>query len=504
MQLAMFDSNSEPENSYKFANPGRAKTRRRTEDSSPYVDTSKSTWSWSEDGTEYHIIWDELDWSATETEIAKAYIFHRLESRSPHTVASDASMIKTISLISRSQGFPWSTSGALAIMTRLYHDYSAVSAINFRVFYCWCASSGKPGFFLDTYFHLDETKLYRRNSYESLFLHQRYVTPEQETLILRLIDESYDPDDWHSLQANVILHLAFELAPRPSQMYALNAEDLEVVEASGAEANEANYFSLWLPLGKQRGAGVPERRPRRISAQLAKKIQLLTVLNNDLFGIPVKPLFWSMRRERLPASYISKALLDAMTPLGEQAVGARLMRHHLGQGLADQGASADVIAEALGHNSTVAARAYIAATPTIAKIKSRALGKSDSYRNIMKMMLTGDISDKQSFPKERWVKGVVHLQYVVGVGGCGLPANNHCPKNPIYSCYTCRRFHPFSDGPHEEVRSALEMQAQTFIDSAANAAELDRTRVPVQLEQTLEAVSTVVQKCREKLEAGNE
>ncbi|MFJ9449130.1 hypothetical protein [Herbaspirillum sp. NPDC101397] len=447
--------------------------------------------------------WDELDWSQTETEIAKAYIFHRLESRSPHTVASDALMIKTVSVLSRSHNAPWSTPGALSLLTQLYQHHAAELAILFRVFYCWCASSGKPGFSLETYFHLDETTLYRRSSYESLFLHQRYVTPEQETLILRLIDESYDPDDWHSLQTNVILHLAFELAPRPSQMYALNADDLEVVEASGGTANEDNYFSLWLPLGKQRGAGVPERRPRRISAQLGKKIQFLTALNEGLFGKPVKALFWSAREERLRASYIGVALRDAMMLLDGQTVGARLMRHHLGQGLADQGASADVIAEALGHNSTVAARAYIAATPTIAKIKSRALGKSDSYKNIMKMMLTGDISDKQSFPKERWVKGVVHLQYVVGVGGCGLPANNHCPKNPIYSCYTCRKFHPFSDGPHEEVRSALEMQAQTFIDSAANAAELGRTRVPVQLEKTLEAVSAVVQKCREKLEAGN-
>ncbi|MEM4988010.1 hypothetical protein V8G57_11490 [Collimonas sp. H4R21] len=485
---------------YAFPNPGRAKIRVRTEDAEHYVDTTGATWKWTDSGTKYRIRWNEIRLPETVKEIAKAYIFHRLESRSPHTVGSDASMIKDIGAIENSIVFPWTTESALAILVNLYKR-DVKLAIFFRVFYCWCLASGKPGFSRETYFVLEETKLNISSPYQSLFLHLRYVTQEQEILVLRIIKDSYDPDDWHALRSNVLLHISFELAPRPSQLYALNAEDLEVLKIPSKDlANKENeFYSLWLPMAKKRGAGIPERRPKQISTELGNKIQQLIRLNEVLFGKNINALFLKSSRIRLSAYSISVCLIQKLEPLNlPTGGGATLLRHHLGQGLADQGAPADVIAEAMGHNSTVAARAYIAATPTIAKIKARALGKNDTYKSIMKMMLTGEIAARDDFDKERWVKGVVHTQYLVGIGGCDLPAQNHCPKNPIYSCYTCRDFHPFADGPHDKVRSALEMQAQFFIDAALKSMELDRSRVPVQLEQTLEAVDAVISRCNEK------
>lgn len=50
-----------------------------------------------------------------------------------------------------------------------------------------------------------------------------------------------------------------------------------------------------------------------------------------------------------------------------------------------------MIAELLGHNSTVAARAYVTATPNIARIKEKALGKSPAYQRIMRSLLTGEV-----------------------------------------------------------------------------------------------------------------
>jgi integrase len=395
------------------------------------------------------------------------------------------------------ESFPWKTSDAVRAMAALASADGILSII-FRVFYCWCLNSGKPGFDKHTYFALAETKVIRPSPYESIFLHQNYFTPAQEILLLQHIEDTYDPDELLILQRNVLIHLCFELAPRPSQIYALDAVDLSITSLpaiSDIQPANTEFFSLSLTMGKKQSAGMPEKRPRRISKLLAQKFEELIALNDLLFGGSSRAMFINSRGKRVPATRIGKMICEEMESLANSPGGTTLLRHHLGQGMADQGAPADVIAEALGHNSTVAARAYVAATPAIAKIKSRALGRNKTYKKIMDMMLTGKITEKSSVPEERWVRGIVHLQYIHGIGGCDLPAHTQCPKNPVYSCYTCRDFHPFSDGPHSDVRIALEQQAQTFIKAAADHMELERSRVPVQLEVTLEAVDAVIQRC---------
>lgn len=116
-----------------------------------------------------------------------------------------------------------------------------------------------------------------------------------------------------------------------------------------------------------------------------------------------------------------------------------LLRHHLGQGLADQGTPSDMIAEMLGHNSTVAARAYVTATPNIARIKEKALGKSPAYQRVMRSLLTGKVVQRRDTVAERAIRGVIDTQYIGDIGACALPVHTHCPYNPVYACYTCKQ-----------------------------------------------------------------
>ena len=89
---------------------------------------------------------------------------------------------------------------------------------------------------------------------------------------------------------------------------------------------------------------------------------------------------------------------------------------------------------------------------------------------------------------------MVGNQYIGGVGACGLPEDTACPKNPVYACYTCAKFHPFRDGTHQEVKSGLQKQAQYFIDIAEKAMDLGHNRTFLQLERTIEAVDAVIQR----------
>lgn len=254
--------------------------------------------------------------------------------------------------------------------------------------------------------------------------------------------------------------------------------------------------------GKKVGQRKPERRPRKITSRLGVKISRHILEIQHRFGNDCEPLFVNPCGRRLSVSEIGSGLKHE---LGEAGIDrpnqvSILLRHHLGQGLADQGTPADMIAELLGHNSTVAARAYVTATPNIARIKEKALGKSPAYQRIMRSLLTGKIVQRRDTAPERAVRGVIDTQYIGDIGACALPVHTHCPYNPIYACYTCKKFHPFADGRHEQVKDALQREAQRFIDMAELAGDLIHNRPLAQHQTTILAVSATIERCRQQTE----
>ncbi|MBI1769523.1 MAG: site-specific integrase [Bacteroidetes bacterium] len=480
---------------YTFKNPGKVRIRVRASDQEFIVDTSTLIWSWRDGGTKFTIDWSKLDLHPTLKEAAKAFVVYRLQSNSPVSVYSNEyNLLKAISAFKYRNIFPWSEIEASSFLNE---RLGTKEFINFRVFYKWCVKRQIPGFSKEIEIKLSE-KSGRDSSYKKIHLGEVTLSADDEYKILQTIEGESEHSDYVSFRNNVILHLGFELAPRPIQIFCLDETDLE----SYSVDENIDYFTLWLPMAKKRSAALPEKRPRRITKALGNKIKSLAKLNKIRFknNSDIKALFLTDDGlNRLPTARITTAVTDKLKALGfNKGDGLTMLRHHLGQSLADQGASAETIAEILGHNSTLPARSYIAATPEIGTIKTKALGKNATYINIMKMMLTGEMIERSAAPKERWVKGLVGSQYIGGVGSCGLSNSTPCPKNPVYSCYTCNKFHPFVDGSHDEVRSALERQAQFFIDTATSAMEIENNRAVSQLELTIQAVDAVINRASNK------
>ncbi|HMI59628.1 MAG TPA: hypothetical protein VK518_01930 [Puia sp.] len=63
-----------------------------------------------------------------------------------------------------------------------------------------------------------------------------------------------------------------------------------------------------------------------------------------------------------------------------------------------------------------------------------------------------------------------------------------------------RKFHPFADGAHADVKIQLQQQAQLFIDVAQKTRQLGNNRAVVQLEKTIEAVEHVMQRIEDSKE----
>ncbi|WP_176600632.1 tyrosine-type recombinase/integrase [Pseudomonas sp. OTU750018] len=480
---------------YKFQGPTRIAIRTRTDDQPRYVDTSSSVWVWYDGGIAMKVDWSSLNLHLEFIEISKAFMAYALEKYAPVTAFKASGVFNRLAESDIALKFPWAKQEVIKTINswRKFRE----SLIFFRTLYRWAVDRGIAGFDRETYLSIKEIKADHVDPYSRIFLSQSGLELDEEIHLLKQIDRDIAGDDWESFQVNIMLHLGFELAPRAIQFHSLDITDFEVIETPERD----KYYTLWLPMAKKVGQRRPERRPRKITVRLGEKIEQHISILKRRFDYACEALFVSSTGKRLTVIGIGNRLKQELREAGIARPNqvSMLLRHHLGQGLADQGTPADMIAELLGHNSTVAARAYVTATPNIARIKEKALGKSPTYQRIMRSLLTGEIVQRRDTISEREVRGVVNMQYIGDIGACALPIHTHCPYNPVYACYTCKKFHPFADGHHEQVKIALQQEAQRFIDVAEQAGELSQNRPLSQHQATILAVTATIERCRQSI-----
>lgn len=477
---------------YEFKGPPRIAIRARTNDQPQYVDTRSDIWTWYDGGIAMSVNWSSLKLHSEFSGIAKAFMVYALEKYSPSTAYRASRMLQRIAETDLAITFPWSADDIF----RAFKKWSSPREyiITFRTLYRWARNREIRGFDADTYLAIKDFNVNKTDPYSRIFLSQTGLELYEELSLLKRIQREPLTDDWESIQRNLVLHIGFELAPRNIQFYSLNISDFEAIESSG----QSKYYTIWLPMAKKIGQRRPERRPRKITSSLGAKIESHISELKRRFGNTCEPLFVNTAGERLSVIDIRNILKIELSQadIERPYQVSILLRHHLGQGLADQGSPAELIAELLGHNSTVAARAYVTATPNIARIKEKALGKSPAYQRIMRSLLTGEIVQRHDTKVEREVRGVVDMQYIGDIGACALPAHTNCPYNPVYACYTCKKFHPFADGRHELVKEALQHEAQRFIDIAVQAGELQHNRPLAQHQATILAVTATIERCQ--------
>ena len=455
------------------------------EDNQAYtVFTASETWTIYFGGHTISFEWKELAFEKQFETCLKLFIIYRLQNRSVATVCyGDFRFL--IQLKKHKISFPLSTIKIL----KFFNEIKNIRVISiFKSFYNWALKRDLEGFEKKTMLRINEYKITKRKPYESIFLNQNFLENTELKRIKLKIKKFNEFTDFVKFRDHIILYISYELAPRRSQLFLLNSDDFKII--NGPTPN-IKYYSINLPMSKKRISMKVEKRSRGISKNLGSQIEKLLTFYPLATNIRV-PMFCDEFGKRLKIDSFSRIIKNT---LGEINVKKTItdMRHHLAQSLADQGASAEIIAEILGHNSTMPARAYIAATPKIAEIKAAALGKNKKYNEIINMISTGKIIQKnQTTNKERWVQGMVGDQYIGGIGSCGLPSDTSCPKNPVYACYTCLKFHPFKNGNHEKVKNGLQNQAQFHIDIAEKGLDIEHNRPVTQLEETIAAVDHVL------------
>ncbi len=287
------------------------------------------------------------------------------------------------------------------------------------------------------------------------------------------------PDE--ALRDACILVISFQYAFRPGQLARIEVADVRVYETG---AVHIAVIAL-----KQRDKRKRQRVTRRIKREWAPLFVELLRRRMTLHHSPKGParLFF-----QLTSSEISTRIAKITTAITGAAWTPTDLRHTGAQRQVDAGADHLTVSEFMVHASTRTANVYFETSPTQAQSVNQALAISPIYSNVAEIARTRTIDKSMLFrlPADHQIGGVPHGVPIAGIGGCTL-GQSLCTKNPVLSCYTCRRFMPIrSPDIHQEVLEGLRPIVHQFA-----AASRNNTPSPsyAQLRLTLDAVRRVTE-----------
>ncbi|MDD8079454.1 hypothetical protein LAW01_20570 [Escherichia coli] len=107
----------------------------------------------------------------------------------------------------------------------------------------------------------------------------------------------------------------------------------------------------------------------------------------------------------------------------------------------------------------------------MADIREAALGRNPVFKNMMALMLTGNLVHSSEW-EGRSVAGSIGGRLHYHIGGCNYE-EDMCPFAQGRGCYGCLYFKPFIDGNHKEVFLSLNDEIQNVRDVADDAGVLN-------------------------------
>ncbi|MFS1998819.1 site-specific integrase [Vibrio breoganii] len=267
-----------------------------------------------------------------------------------------------------------------------------------------------------------------------------------------------------ALRDCVILGLTYYTGARPVQLAKLYASDVRL----DVQSEAGNRFSILIPFAKQ-----SSKNPDPILVALPDELGKLIKLYIRLAKVnPEDPLLPKSSCAGKATNNSITAMLLRFSPKETQEAVKKgllelpiytptLFRHNVGHSMAMSGASATDIAYILGHKNTVVANRYIAVTPDIADIREQALGRNPVFKNMMALILTGNLIHSDKWDGRR-VAGSIGGTLHTHIGGCNYE-EPICPFSQVRACYGCLYFHPFLDGLHKEVYDAFGLEVNEII-----------------------------------------
>jgi integrase len=311
-----------------------------------------------------------------------------------------------------------------------------------------------------------------------------FISIEEEARLVRWIYEkaasSQSLCDKDLIDAALII-CNYQFAMRPKQIGLLRRRDCRVLQLGDGRVSVHLNFRMI----KQRTASAARTPlPRKIKREWA-------IIFSEIFN----------RGESHPGDaylfgYVTSASVSTRLGLLIREIlgserSANDLRHSGAMRQVDAGASAEDLAEFMGHSSLETGLVYFDASPTQAERVNQALGISETYQRLATLGKERFISmdELAKLKGEQQIAGVPHGIAIAGIGGCktGQPA---CPYNPITACYGCPKFMPVGDIEiHKKVLSDFREVVKFFYDASRGESE---SPAYLQLKRTISEVNCVI------------
>ena len=322
---------------------------------------------------------------------------------------------------------------------------------------------------------------------------------DEYTALYKAVDAAYGAGEipmWVALLARLL----FACGGRVSQYASLKAMDF---------SNEGGHFVLNLPQAK---TGLAHARASFLEFRLSPQTgRLLADHLEQLQGTGNSPMFPESvvlkRGEKLDAysegdpfkghctrDALSQAFKRAMSELAPPTarldyapmpVTPKRFRSTFGTRLAEEGASRAAIAERLGHADLQNVDVYFEASPAIVDSIDTAMGRqlaplARAFRG--RLVEDEEHSTNKGAPGSRIIDFRVSNKPLASCSG----STKACGFNKPVACYTCFKFEPWLDGPHELVLKRLEAERDQLRKDERIAAIND---------DAIEAVREVIAEC---------
>lgn len=166
-------------------------------------------------------------------------------------------------------------------------------------------------------------------------------------------------------------------------------------------------------------------------------------------------------------------------------INPKRFRSTFGTRLAEEGASRAEIAERLGHADLQNVDVYFEASPAIVDNIDKAMGQqlaplARAFRG--RLVEDEEHSTNKGAPGSRIIDFRVSSEPLASCSG----STQRCGFNKPVACYTCFKFEPWLDGPHEKVLARLEAERKRWAQDQRLAAIND---------DAIEAVKEVLAEC---------
>ncbi len=154
-------------------------------------------------------------------------------------------------------------------------------------------------------------------------------------------------------------------------------------------------------------------------------------------------------------------------------------RYTFGTRLAEEGASKTIIANRLGHIDLQHVDVYFEASPKIIDNIDKAM---DAQLAPLARAFRGRLVEDEEHSTHKGAPGSRIIDFrasTVPVGSCGGKGQG-CAFNKPVACYTCFKFEPWLDAPHEKVLERLQMDRERWSSDERLAAINDDAILAVQ------------------------